>query len=84
VRNTYYDDTDSANPKISTAGMALLLGVPLDILRAEIDRQEGPAFQIPPLWLRQGKRIARETMAATGSESMKDAIDYLAARRAQS
>jgi hypothetical protein len=82
MTNDYYDDTtDPSSPLISIAGMALLVGIPTEVFRNEIERQGGGAFQLPDEWARQGRRIAREAMAATGSESMKDTIDYLLGAR---
>ena len=50
--------------------------------RAEVTRQGGPArFTIPTTWLKQGRRIARESMAATGSGSMQDVLDHLGGAR---
>lgn len=67
-------------PMISAAGMALLHGITVEALTAEMTRQRQRTgeFKMPTEWVRQGRRIAREAMAATGSTSMRDAIDYLA------
>ncbi|MGB7239792.1 MAG: hypothetical protein WBD41_27900 [Rhodococcus sp. (in: high G+C Gram-positive bacteria)] len=59
-------------PVISTAGMALLLGVDEAELRDEIARQGGAErFQVPKQWVRQGRRRSKEYQAATGRFDMK-------------
>ncbi|MFC4535689.1 hypothetical protein [Sphaerisporangium dianthi] len=76
-------------PCISTAGMALLMGVPVEELRAEQARQRAagvPAdrFQMPHAWIKQGRRIRKEVSAALGREpAMREVLDYLAARPSQ-
>jgi hypothetical protein len=73
-------------PMISTEAMALLMGIPYERLRAEIDRQKAAdptseTFKLPRAWTRQGNRIRKETQAALGYEAgMKECIDYLAAK----
>lgn len=73
-------------PMISTEAMALLMGLPYERLRAEIDRQraenpESKTFKLPRAWTRQGNRIRKEVQAALGYEAgMKECLDYLAAK----
>lgn len=76
----------NGEPMLSTEAMALLIGVPYERVRAEIDRQrvENPSsdsFRMPRAWSRQGNRIRKETQAALGCEAgMKECLDYLAAK----
>ncbi|GAA2861098.1 hypothetical protein [Nonomuraea rubra] len=76
----------NGEPMISTEAVALLMGIPYERLRAEIDRQkaenpESETFKLPRAWTRQGNRIRKETQAALGYEAgMKECIDYLAAK----
>lgn len=76
----------NGEPMVSTEAMALLMGIPYERLRAEIDRQraenpESETFKLPRAWSRQGNRIRKEVQAALGYEAgMKECIDYLAAK----
>lgn len=77
-------------PMVSTEAMALLIGVPYERVRAEIDRQraENPgsdSFRMPRAWSRQGNRIRKGVQAALGYDAgMKECIDYLAANASSS
>ncbi|SEN90298.1 hypothetical protein [Nonomuraea pusilla] len=76
----------NGEPMVSDEAMALLIGVPYERVRAEIERQraENPGsdvFRMPRAWSRQGNRIRKEVQAALGYEAgMKECIDYLAAK----
>lgn len=80
-------DVPTPDDIVSAEDLALLLGVELSALRAEERRQRQRLrpgrFQIPKEWERQGRRIAQETMAATGQEDMSTALEYLRAKAAQ-
>lgn len=73
-------------PMLSHRAVALLIDLPADVVKAEWDRQ-GAATQgsmaFPREWAKRGKRVHKEVAAALGYEpSMKEAIDYLAAKAA--
>lgn len=76
----------NGEPMVSTEAMALLIGVPYERLKAEIERQRAEnsgsdSFRMPRAWSRQGNRIRKEVQAALGYEAgMKECIDYLAAK----
>lgn len=63
-------------PMISTKGMALLMGVTEEAMRAEIERQGGGAFRPPSAWIKASQRRAKEYLAATGRDDMRGALDY--------
>lgn len=74
----------NGEPVVSTAGMALLMDVDEDALRAEIQRQRAAGREglaLPPEWIRRGHRVRKEVQLALGYEpGMKEALDYLAER----
>jgi len=76
----------NGEPMVSAEGMALLIGIPYERLKAEFDRQraENPdaeMFRMPRAWSRQGNRLRKEVQAALGYEAgMKECLDYLAAK----
>jgi hypothetical protein len=75
--------TIKGEPLISTEGLALLLGVDLDELKAEILRQrvDNPTapFATPTDWVKRGRRTARETMAATDRADLVSCLEHLGA-----
>jgi hypothetical protein len=68
-------------PFISARMFALLFDLELPALQAEIDRQErvypGAPFRIPEAWLKRGRRITKETQAATGKTDMLSIFNHL-------
>lgn len=78
-----YKANDRGEPMLSIDAMGLLFGVTGDEIRESMREQGAPEkpWVIPPEWIKQGRRIARESMAATGSTSLKDSIDHLAANQ---
>lgn len=74
---------ESGELLLSVEGIALLLGVDADDLRAHVAANdigsltEAPKW-IPNEWLKQGRRRSREAMAATGIDSMQSALEYWA------
>ncbi|MEO3856133.1 hypothetical protein [Acrocarpospora sp. B8E8] len=74
-------------PVITDAGLALLVGLTVEDVKAEHDRQkelfgEDHAMFLPPGWQKLGRRVRKEVSAALGHEpSMKESIDYLAAKQ---
>lgn len=71
-------------PMLSLDGMALLMDLPPEVVKAEWERQGGSsatAMTIPTSWIKRGKRVYKGVSAALGYEpGMKEAIDYLAAK----
>jgi hypothetical protein len=61
----------NGEPMVSADGMALLFGV-------SVDKVRGIGGAIPPLWIKAGRRRAREAMAATGRDDMCSALAYWA------
>ncbi|MFG1855011.1 hypothetical protein ACGFJT_24475 [Actinomadura geliboluensis] len=77
--NPYYR-TINGEPVISPAGLALLLDLPLEDIRAQCDNVINGTMPMPADWAKRGIRIRKETQAALGYEAgMKECIDYLAA-----
>ncbi|MDA2805725.1 hypothetical protein [Nocardiopsis suaedae] len=72
----------NGEPMLSHRAVALLTGLPTDVVKAEWDRQAATATMTwPREWAKRGTRIRKEVSAALGYEpSMKEAIDYLAAK----
>lgn len=74
----------NGEPMISMEGMALLMDLPADVVKAEWKRQGGTSlatFNVPKSWIQRGHRIRKEVSAALGYEpGMKETIDYLAAK----
>ncbi|WP_205874444.1 hypothetical protein [Mycobacterium camsae] len=63
---------------IDSRGTALLYGV--DPCAIEALPIVAGAMRIPHMWIKRGRRRAREAMAATGSESYVDCLQYWARR----
>ncbi|PRX90846.1 hypothetical protein [Allonocardiopsis opalescens] len=72
-------------PVLSHEAVALLIDMPPETVRAEWQRQAAqgePGMTLPTSWAKRGKRIRKEVAAALGHEpGMKEAIDYLAAKK---
>lgn len=77
-----YDYIDG-EPVVSAKGLSVLLGVPVDQVRAlALFRGTGVAA-LPPEWVKAGLRRAKEYQAATGHDDMLGALEYWAAREAK-
>lgn len=60
---------------ISTEDMAILLGIDVDVLRAEYQRQgRGTGMQLPKAWVQAGRRRAREYQG-THKEGVRSTMD---------
>lgn len=74
----------NGEPMVSLEGMALLMDLPADIVKAEWERQGGSsltALSVPKSWVQRGRRVRKEVSAALGYEpGMKEALDYLAGK----
>ncbi|GAA4911387.1 hypothetical protein [Streptomonospora salina] len=85
MNDKYYSLIDG-EPMISLDGMALLMDLPADTVRAKWQRQGGPdagSLKVPEPWVKRGRRVRKEVAAALGYEpSLKESIDYLAAKAA--
>jgi len=69
-------------PMLSHHAVALLIGLPAEVVKAEAERQGGAwaaSMNFPNSWAKRGRRIRKEVSAALGYEpSMQERIDYLA------
>lgn len=70
-------------PMLSTRAFALLMDLPEDVLRAEVERQReknpDSPFRVSNEWRKRGVRVRKEVQAALGYEAgMKECIDFLA------
>ena len=70
-----YEDLDG-QPVVSTAGMAVLLGVSHSAVQKHAAQHGSGVIALPSDWVRAGKRRQKEFEAATGESGMKAAIDY--------
>lgn len=77
---TYVD----GEPVVSVKGLAILLGVPLDQVRALALFRGTGVGALPPEWVKAGKRRSKEYQAATGRDDMLGALEYWAAKEGQS
>lgn len=72
----------NGEPMVSMEGVALLMGLPPEVVKAEFERQGGASIStltVPKSWVKRGKRIRKEVSAALGYEpTLKESIDYLA------
>jgi hypothetical protein len=78
-----YDHIDG-EPVVSAKGLSLLLGVPVDQVRALALFRGTGVDALPAEWVKAGKRRAKEYSAATGRDDMLGALEYWAQREAQS
>lgn len=78
-----YDHIDG-EPVVSAKGLALLLGVPEDQVRALAMFRGTGVDSLPAEWVKAGKRRSQEYQAATGRDDMLGAFEYWAQREAQS
>lgn len=71
---------------LSAEGTALALGIPVEKLKAEWQRQKDlgiaeTSFFLPVGWQRQGVRLRKEVQAALGYDAgLLECIEYLAAQ----
>ncbi|MFX1757253.1 hypothetical protein [Rhodococcus sp. As11] len=70
-------------PVVSAKGLALLLGVSEDQVRALAQFRGTGVDALPPEWVKAGLRRAKEYQAATGHDDMLGALEYWAAREAK-
>lgn len=70
-------------PVISAKGLALLLGVPEDQVRALAATHGTDVAHIPAEWVKAGRRRAKEYQAATGRDDMLGALEYWAEKETQ-
>lgn len=69
--------TGPGEPTLSPEETAILLGIDVAMLRAEVKRQGGgPNIRLPKAWVQAGRRRAREYQAHTGRTDMKGAIEW--------
>ena len=78
-----YDHIDG-EPVVSAKGLALLLGVPEDQVRALALFRGTGVDALPAEWVKAGLRRSKEYQAATGRDDMLGALEYWARREAQS
>lgn len=65
-------------PSLTDEETAILMGVGVDLLRAEIKRQGiGTPTQLPDAWLESSRRRWREYRTATGRADVAGAINWL-------
>lgn len=69
-------------PVISTAGMALLMGIPPEAIRAAWDEAaQAGRMTLRPEWIQGGNRRRKECAAALGYEpTLQESLDYWAAK----
>ena len=63
-------------PMLSAAGMALLLGVTEEQMRAQAERSGTGIAALPESWVKAGNRRRKEYEAATGRTDMLGALEY--------
>ena len=78
-----YDHIDG-EPVVSAKGLALLLGVPEDQVRALALFRGTGVDALPTDWVKAGLRRSKEYQAATGRDDMLGALEYWARKEAQS
>jgi hypothetical protein len=70
---------NNGEPILGAEGLALLYGVSVDEIRSYATPGDFDTTEWLPLELRkQGRRRAREAMAATGIDSVQSALEYFA------
>lgn len=73
---TYVD----GEPVVSAKGLSILLGVPLDQVRALASFRGTGVDALPPEWVKAGIRRSKEYQAATGRDDILGALEYWQAR----
>lgn len=73
---TYVD----GEPMLSTEGMSVLFGIPLDEIEAEIARQGRDSMVMPDVWLESGRARTEEYKRVTGGDDMLGALEFWAKR----
>ncbi|MEZ7240779.1 hypothetical protein QYS60_23775 [Rhodococcus sp. GXMU-t2271] len=68
-------------PTLSAAGMALLLGVTEEQMRAQAERSGTGIAALPEAWVKAGNRRRKEYEAATGRTDMLGALAYWQAQK---
>lgn len=76
-------DYINGEPVVSAKGLALLLGVPEDQVRALALFRGTGVDALPDEWVKAGKRRSKEYQAATGRDDMLGALEYWAQREAE-
>lgn len=66
------------DPQLPAEALSLLLGVPVDDLRAHALVSGTGVMTLPPQWLRAGRQRASEARAHTGSSDMVSGLQYWA------
>lgn len=69
-------------PMVSPKGVALLMGVTEDQVRAVSIFRGADVANLPPEWVKAGLRRRKEYEAATGRTDMIGALEYWAAKEA--
>lgn len=69
-------------PVLSAAGMALLLGVTEEQMRAQAERSGTGIAALPEAWVKSGIRRRKEFEAATGRTDVLGALEYWSGRGA--
>ena len=73
---TYVD----GEPMLSTEGMAVLFGIPLPEVEAEMQRQGTRTLAMPESWLASGRARTEEYRRVTGGNDMLGALEFWAKR----
>ncbi|WP_226950000.1 hypothetical protein [Rhodococcus rhodochrous] len=77
-------DHINGEPVVSAKGLSLLLGVPVDQVRALAQFRGTGVDALPAEWVKAGLRRSKEYQAATGRDDMLGALEYWARKEAQS
>lgn len=77
-----YDHIDG-EPVVSAKGLSVLLGVPVDQVRALAQFRGTGVDSLPPEWVKAGIRRSKEYQAATGRNDMLGALEYWQQREAK-
>jgi hypothetical protein len=68
----------SLGPLLPAEAMSLLMGVPVEEMRAHGRSVSNGVMTLPPEWVRAGRQRAREAQAHTGIDDMVSCLQYWA------